>query len=190
MLNEVFSDHFAVRTNYLTAIDAKVKLLFAASAIMIAVSSQNPYVPLGIFFLFLAIPVMWLVDGRKLKETTLHAIVASLVAWLVSEGSKYIFHTVRPFVVSGIEPLTLTWPRDPAFPSTHTAITFALSVTIFFHHKKIGFAMLLMSLAIGIARVAAGVHYPIDILGGAVIGSLVSIVIHKFHFFPRAHSKT
>ncbi|MDP3732785.1 MAG: cobalt ECF transporter T component CbiQ, partial [Candidatus Omnitrophota bacterium] len=53
MLNEIFSDHFAQKINYLTEVDARVKMLFVAAAIIIAVSSQHPYVPLIVFFLCL-----------------------------------------------------------------------------------------------------------------------------------------
>jgi len=55
MLDEIFSDHFAQRVNYLTEVDTRAKLLFVAAAIMIVLSSHNPYVPLIVFFLSLAL---------------------------------------------------------------------------------------------------------------------------------------
>lgn len=54
MLNDVFSDYFARRINYLTEVDTRVKMLFAAAAIIIVISSQHPYAPLIVFFLSLA----------------------------------------------------------------------------------------------------------------------------------------
>jgi len=53
MLNEIFSDHFAQRVNYLTEVDARAKMLFVAAAITIVISSHNPYVPLIVLFLSL-----------------------------------------------------------------------------------------------------------------------------------------
>lgn len=53
MLNEAFSDYFAQRINYLTEVDTRVKMLFAAAAIIIVVSSRHPYAPLIVFFLSL-----------------------------------------------------------------------------------------------------------------------------------------
>jgi cobalt/nickel transport system permease protein len=50
MLNEVFSDHFAQRKNYLTEVDTRTKMLFVAAAIIILVSSRHPYAPLIVFF--------------------------------------------------------------------------------------------------------------------------------------------
>ena len=53
MLNEMFSDHFAQRVNYLTEVDTRVKMIFVVAAIIIVVSSRHPYVPLIVFFLSL-----------------------------------------------------------------------------------------------------------------------------------------
>lgn len=55
MLNKVFGDYFAQRTNYLTEVDARIKMLFVASAIIIVVSSRQPYVPLIVFFVSLVL---------------------------------------------------------------------------------------------------------------------------------------
>jgi cobalt/nickel transport system permease protein len=55
VLNEVFSDCFAQRANYLTEVDTRAKMLFVAAAILIVVSSPNPCAPLVIFFLSLVL---------------------------------------------------------------------------------------------------------------------------------------
>ena len=46
-----------------------------------------------------------------------------------------------------------------------------------------GWFYLLAAILIGVARVMANVHYPADILGGALLGTLVAIVVEKTHFF-------
>lgn len=53
MLNEVLSDCFAQKKNYLTEVDTRVKMLFVAAAIIIVVSSWHPCVPLVVFSLCL-----------------------------------------------------------------------------------------------------------------------------------------
>ena len=57
MLNQVFSDYFAQRRNYLTEIDARIKIVSVAAAIVITILSQNIYTPL-IVFLFTLIFVL------------------------------------------------------------------------------------------------------------------------------------
>jgi undecaprenyl-diphosphatase len=51
------------------------------------------------------------------------------------------------------------------------------------HDRKIGWFYLVGALVIGVARVLANVHYPIDILGGALIGTLVAVVVERAHLF-------
>ena len=78
--------------------------------------------------------------------------------------------------------MTLTKPLDPAFPSSHTAMAFALAITIWFHDRKVGILFLILASLIAWARVTANVHYPIDIFAGALIGIITAIVIEKPHF--------
>ena len=74
-------------------------------------------------------------------------------------------------------------PTDSAFPSAHTALAFGVAMTIFMHDHKIGWFFLLGALAIGVARVLANVHYPIDIVGGAFLGTLMAVIFEKVHLF-------
>lgn len=53
MLNEAFGDSFSQRKNYLTEVDARIKILFVVLAIILIVSSRHFYVPLIAFFLSL-----------------------------------------------------------------------------------------------------------------------------------------
>ncbi len=135
-----------------------------------------------IWLMFFGLIVLWVVDGKIKRETVIHALFASLVAWTISEIIKYIFPTLRPFQVQHLIPLTSTVPWDGAFPSGHTALAFALSVTILKHDKKVGILYLIMAGLVGIARIMAHVHYPIDIMGGAILGTVISSLTSGKHF--------
>ena len=136
-----------------------------------------------IWFLYAGLLILWFIDGRIKKEQVIHALLASLTAWLIVLLIKHFFPTIRPFVRNGGEVDVLFKPTDAAFPSAHTALAFSLAVTIFMHERKVGWFYLIGALMVGVARVLANVHYPVDILGGALIGSLVAVVIEKFHLF-------
>jgi len=133
--------------------------------------------------LFLFPLVLWWIDGKKLKEITLHGFASMILSWIVAEFLKSIFQTPRPFLVKGTTPLTFLYPNDPAFPSTHTAALFALGTTIFLHDRKIGSVFLFLSLVAGIARVYAQVHTPVDILAGSLLGAIISLSIDRLHLF-------
>jgi undecaprenyl-diphosphatase len=136
-----------------------------------------------IWFLFAGLGILWVVDGKIKKEQVIHALLATLLAYVLSEVFKYIFHTQRPFLTNGREVDVLFIPKDGAFPSGHAAQSFALAITVFLHDRKIGFWFVVAAILIGVARVIANVHYPIDILGGAFLGTLVAIFVEKVHLF-------
>lgn len=136
-----------------------------------------------IWFLFLGLGVLWVTDGRIKKEQVIHALFATALTFIIAEAIKYLFHTQRPFISDGREVDVLFTPKDGAFPSSHTAVSFALAVTIFLHDRSIGFWFVVGAILIGIARVLANVHYPIDILGGAFVGIVIAIFVEKIHLF-------
>lgn len=138
-----------------------------------------------IWFMYAGLIVLWFIDGKIKKEQVMHALWASLIAFLVAEILKRVFHTVRPFLVDGVAPLTLTIPLDSAFPSTHTALAFALAITVWLHDRRVGWIYLISALFVGIARILANVHYPIDIWGGAILGIVIAFGLEKTHFFKK-----
>lgn len=135
-----------------------------------------------IWFLFLGLGFLWVIDGRIKKEQVVHALFACLFAWVLAIIIKHFFPTIRPFVLNGGETDVLLRPTNGAFPSEHTTIAFALAVTVFMHDRKIGWAFLISALVVGIARILANVHYPVDIVGGAFLGTLVAVIVERLHF--------
>ena len=80
----------------------------------------------------------------------------------------------RPFHVMEVN-LVFYTPTDPSFPSNSATILFAMAWGVFMFNRKAGLLLLGLAAMHGFCRVYVGVHYPSDILGGAVIGLLVSL---------------
>lgn len=117
---------------------------------------------------------------KKWKEIILVFFVG-LFARGITEILKYLIHTDRPFLkltqVQSLFPET-----GHSFPSGHTTFFFGLAFAVFFVHKKVGYIFLFFALVIGLARIVAGVHFPIDILGGFVVGFITA---YLFAFFTK-----
>jgi membrane-associated phospholipid phosphatase len=107
------------------------------------------------------------------KKEILRAFFAGIVAWVLAYVLKFLFHTLRPFdLFPQVHPI---FPENGfGFPSGHATFFMALAFSIFFFHKKAGYVFIFFALIIGIARVIGGVHFPSDILGGFILGSLVA----------------
>lgn len=135
-----------------------------------------------IWLMFFGLIVLWVVDGKIKKETVIHAVFSCAVAYVVTDLIKNYFPIARPFIVDGFNPNILLIPTDGTFPSTHTAVGFALAVTILKHDKKVGFIYLVMAGLVGVARIMSHVHYPLDIAVGAILGTLISRLTSSKHF--------
>lgn len=80
----------------------------------------------------------------------------------------------RPYVA--IDEIELLFYRatDPSFPANPVAIGFAAGAAAWMAHRKFGYWLFGVALLYGISRVYAGVFYPTDVLGGAVVGILTT----------------
>lgn len=133
----------------------------------------------GIVFFFLSF--IYLIWKRKIKAflCTLFAMgVAGLADFLV-----YIFwQRPRPFVTYAhlVNPNTKGMYVDAvSFPSSHTYIIFAIATSVFLYgHKKLGSFLFCLALLVAIGRVGAGLHYPSDTIGGAMLGVLSGILVY------------
>lgn len=117
------------------------------------------------------------------------AILSAVLArGVLTEAIRYFYNRPRPYVALDLWPLF----QDTAysFPSGHTIFIFALAVGVWYVHRPLAYLIAALGLLIGFARVASGVHYPSDILGGAVLGSLVAILVHTLYIRYACHRKT
>lgn len=134
-----------------------------------------------IWLMFGAVVLLWLRKGKNNREVATHAFLAALVTWVVVEMLKSLLPSVRPFQTIGYSPLTLTIPNNNSFPSSHAALAFALAASIWLHNKKLGWLFIAAATAVSLGRLLAGVHYILDIIFGAWIGTIVASVISKLH---------
>jgi len=70
-------------------------------------------------------------------------------------------------------------PTDPSFPSNAAAVGFALAVAIFLANRKLGILAVSLASFYAFSRVYAGVHFPSDVLAGALLGILTTWVVSR-----------
>ncbi|PIR41450.1 MAG: hypothetical protein COV31_01075 [Candidatus Yanofskybacteria bacterium CG10_big_fil_rev_8_21_14_0_10_46_23] len=135
---------------------------------------------LGIAFLVFA----WL-HGATFKQriyvfgvTVVSVIVANFG---ITKVIRTFYHRPRPLEALSITHLLTR--TDASFPSGHATVFFALAMAIYLHNRKWGVWFFVGAILISLGRVTAGIHYPLDILGGAVIGMAVAAFI--FHLAKR-----
>lgn len=105
---------------------------------------------------------------------------AGCFAWIIAQILKVIIQAPRPFeILQNANPLFLHGSMD-SFPSGHATFFGAIAIGIFLSHKKVGYIFIFFAILIGFARIISGIHFPVDILGGYVLGLLIVYIISKF----------
>lgn len=152
------------------------EVLSSSSSIIIAFIAS-----LSIYFIFLGLFILWIIDGRVKKEQVLHAIFSVILVWVISELIKSLLPIPRPFEINGFPPLTLTIPSDNSFPSSHSAVAFAVSTSLWLHDKKLGFWFIFFACVVAWGRILGNVHSLLDVLAGAVLGMVTANSVDKLH---------
>lgn len=129
---------------------------------------------------------MLLVFQTGWRQTLLRGLVIALAALAtnaMASLSKTVFERVRPGNDETIAPYirVLKDTSDYSFFSAHAAISFAI-LTIFIrilHGNRWKFLFLIWPLLFSYSRIYLGLHFPSDIIVGAIFGSLMGIIFHK-----------
>jgi undecaprenyl-diphosphatase len=110
-------------------------------------------------------------DGRRGRRIAVALLVTVLLTDPISvQLLKPLVHRVRPcFSVEGVQAL-ISQPRSPSFPSSHAANSFGAATVLFAARRRWWALGFLVAGAVSLSRVYVGVHYPSDLVGGAVLG--------------------
>lgn len=123
---------------------------------------------------------LWFFPGReshRVRTAAVIAAVSALLALAVNQVLNHLVDRARPYVAHPGVHLLLARSGDASFPSDHTAVAFAVAVALWRVRPRLGAVLAVLGALLGISRIIAGVHYPTDVLGGAAVGTLSTLVI-------------
>ena len=143
------------------------------------------YFPYILIVLFLAILLFSHYHPKLEKlEILLTVGISSVVARFgVTELIRFFYHRPRPFLDHAVNQLLTN--DNWSFPSGHATFFFAVATAIYLYNKKWGIFFFIAAILMAVSRVIAGIHYPSDIIGGALIGIAVAYV--TYHVVRRVY---
>lgn len=132
---------------------------------------------------------------RRTRECGIFLLLALGVTALLGEGIlKYVVQRPRPFVQDPGIVLMIPPPTGVySFPSGHTASSFTAAVTLWKWDRRWGIAGFVLAALIAFSRLYLQVHYPTDVLAGAVLGTVVALAVWKWgrksKIYQKYHAK-
>jgi undecaprenyl-diphosphatase len=131
-----------------------------------------------LFLVLLA--TVFLAKGRFTSVKARHGVVAAglsaLLALAVAHLISGVWDRPRPYEAHHVH-LFVSPSGDPSFPSDHATAAFAIAVALLLRNRRVGWVAVAMAALVSVSRVAVGVHYPSDVLGGALIGTLAALAL-------------
>lgn len=129
----------------------------------------------------IATVALWLLArpgaDRRWKLASASALTAAALALLVNQAVAHMWSRSRPYADHPGARVFAARSHDPSFPSDHASAAFAIAVAVFLFDRVVGGIFLAAAAVIATGRVVAGVHYPTDVLAGALVGFAAALLV-------------
>ena len=137
---------------------------------------QLPYLLIA-FAVLVGVISLWS-RPRRFTIYVLSLTAAGLLArFVVVEVIRLFIKTTRPYEFLSFLPL-IDPVNEFSFPSGHVSVLSALAFIAWGVRPAAGAALLFGAVIVGLARVLAGVHWPIDVAGGVFVGAFTALVVY------------
>lgn len=148
------------------------------SDIFIPLTKSGDY---GFIFIISGLILLCFSRTRKTGIIFLSALALNFI--LTNLIIKNIVMRARPYEVIEQLSILIAPPHGYSFPSAHTSSAFACITTLYYTEKKVFPYTLIFAVLMGLSRIYVGVHYPSDVLFGAVVGIVSAYLIYKIYAY-------
>ncbi|GIN84944.1 undecaprenyl-diphosphatase [Heyndrickxia sporothermodurans] len=131
-----------------------------------------------LYFLCLALVIHWFTRKQNNRMMVIQAVIATVIAEVLGKIAGQFYSHNQPFAVLPHVNKLVEHAVDNSFPSDHSIVFFSICISIWLVRKKEWWLWIPLAICVAISRVWVGVHYPVDIATGALIGILSSLFVY------------
>lgn len=138
-------------------------------------------------FIWIALGI-FLILKKSTRKNGIIMLISLALGSIIGNGIlKNLFERPRPFVELSLIPF-IPEPQGFSFPSGHSMASFVGATCIYYTNKKFGILAYILATLIALSRVILIVHYPSDVITGAILGIFVALLVificsKKFNYF-------
>lgn len=128
--------------------------------------------------------LLWKGDPKKRMLVPLLFLTIIITDQLNSSVLKNIIDRPRPchlvdgaYIIENVR-ILVSCGSGFSFPSSHAANSFAIATLLSIYYQKLSWLFILLAAIVGFSRIYVGVHFPLDVIGGAVVGMICSLILY------------
>lgn len=139
-----------------------------------------------VFILLIGLLYNWFNSRNKQRIMVINAGISFILAEIAGKLAGIFYKNHQPFAELANVNQLIEKTVDNSFPSDHTILFFSLCFSFWLVRKKHGSFWMVIAVAVAISRIGVCVHYPFDVMAGALVGILSALVVFKitakYHF--------
>ena len=115
----------------------------------------------------------WMRSSERTRKILLEATASGLAGLLINQIIGLVWQHPRPFMI-GMGHTLITHAADSSLPSDHLTLLWAVAFSFLMHRRPrlAGITLALLGLPVAWARIYLGVHFPLDMMGAALVAVL------------------
>ncbi|WP_099156716.1 undecaprenyl-diphosphatase [Virgibacillus ndiopensis] len=133
-----------------------------------------------VYFLALGVVIYWFTRSNRNRMMIICGTITFILAEIIGEIAGKIHSNNQPFAELANVNKLIDHAVDNSFPSDHTMLFFAFCLTFLLFKKRLGLFWLVLAFLVAFARVWVGVHFPGDVIMGAIISFISAIIVYRF----------
>ncbi|CAM3385013.1 undecaprenyl-diphosphatase [Brevibacillus invocatus] len=137
-----------------------------------------------VYLLALAVVIYWFTRKNENRIMIISAALSLLIAEILAKLAGFVHANNQPFAELSAVHQLVDKAIDNSFPSDHTILFFTFCLTFWLFGKKHRLIWMILAVCVALSRIGVGVHYPADVLVGAIFGTLSALL--SYAIVPKA----
>lgn len=125
---------------------------------------------------YISYPLLLLFLIFTKDERAVKVLLVPFAAFLFTTIIRKVKNEPRPYEKYTIRPLIPREKKGESFPSRHTLSILIIAMAFLYINIALGILFLLLGVLLGIVRVAAGIHFPRDVIAAALISLIFGLI--------------